>query len=130
MKKYFKFAFTIVLTVIITSMVTAFFTAQKVRESTKAAFIAAAFDMEAFNELHRIESWDSLEQLLDKGCNKEALEYVKIEQSLTLSSLKWHLDNGANPAKLEENPDESDRSIISRAHSFTSNGKYDIPTCN
>lgn len=82
--------------------------------------------MEAFNELHRIESWDRTEQLLLKGCNKEALEYVRVEQSLALSSLKWHLDNGA---KLEKKVEEENRSIVGRAQSFASNSKYEIPTC-
>lgn len=123
MKKHFKFALAIVSTVIATFLVTAYFSSK----NTRAAFVAAAYDMEAFNELHRIESWDRLEQLLVKGCNKEALEYVRMEQSLGLSSLKWHLDNGA---KLDKKLEEENRSILSRAKSFTSKGKYDIPTCN
>lgn len=123
MKKHFKFALTIVLIVVATFMVTAYFATK----NTRAAFVAVAYDMEAFNELHRIKSWDRLEQLLVKGCNKEALEYVRMEQSLGLSSLKWHLDSGA---KLEKKLEEENRSILSRAHSFASKGRYDIPTCN
>lgn len=123
MKKYFKFVLAIVMTVIVTFLVTAYFATK----STRAAFVAATYDMEAFNELHRIRSWDSLEQLLAKGCNKEALEYVRMEQSLRLSSLKWHLDNGA---KFEKKVEAENSSIVSRAKSFTSKGKYDIPSCN
>lgn len=126
-RKHFKLALAIVLTAIVTSIATAFFTTQNVRENTWAAFIATAYDMEASNDLHRIKSWDSLEQLLLKGCNKEALEYIKMEQSLGLSSLKWHLDNGA---KLEKRLEEENRPILSRARSFTSKGSYNIPTCN
>jgi hypothetical protein len=44
--------------------------------------------MEAFNELDKIRSWDSVEQLLIKGCNKEALEYVRMKQSLELLHLQ------------------------------------------
>ena len=123
MKKHFKFALAIVLTVITTFLVTAHFATK----NTRAAFVSATYDMEASNELHRIRSWDRLEQLLVKGCNKEALEYVKMEQSLGLSSLKWHLDNGA---KLEKKLEEENGSILSRANSFKTKGKYDIPTCN
>jgi hypothetical protein len=122
-KKHFKFALAIVFTVIATFIVTAYFATK----NTRAAFVAATYDMEAFNELHRIRSWDSLEQLLVKGCNKEALEYIRMEQALGLSSLKWHLDNGA---KLEKKLEEENRLILSRAHSFISKDKYDIPTCN
>ncbi|MFZ3174545.1 MAG: hypothetical protein WA146_06575 [Thiobacillus sp.] len=123
MKEHFKFAIAIVLTVIATFMVTAYFSTK----NTRAAFVAATYDMEAFNELHRIRSWDSLEQLLVKGCNKEALEYVRMERDLGLGSLKWHLDNGA---KLDKKLEEENRSILSKAHSFISKGNYDIPTCN
>lgn len=123
MKTHFKFALAVALTAIATFMVTAYFTTK----STRAAFVAATYDMEAFNELHRIRSWDSLEQLLAKGCNKEALEYVRMEQSLGLSSLKWHLDNGA---KLEKKLEEENPSILSRAHSYVGKRKYEIPTCN
>lgn len=123
MKKHFKFALAIVLTAIATFVLTAYFATK----NTRAAFVAATYDMEAFNELHRIRSWDSLEQLLVKGCNKEALEYVRMEQALGLSSLKWHLDNGA---KLEKKLEEESGSILNRAHSFTSKGRYDTPTCN
>lgn len=122
MKKHLTFALVIALTVFATLIVTAYFATR----NTKAAFVSMAYDMEAFNELHRIETWDRIEQLLVKGCNKEALEYIKLEQSLALSSLKWHLDNGA---KLERKVEEDNRSIVGRAQSFTSNGKYSIPSC-
>ena len=122
-RKHFKFALAIVLTVIITFMVTAYFATK----NTRAAFVAATYDMGAFNELHRISSWDSLEQLLIKGCNKEALEYVRMEQSLGLLSLKGKLTNGA---KLDKALEEENPSVLSRAHSIISKGKYYIPTCN
>jgi hypothetical protein len=101
-------------------------TAYFVSKNTKATFVGLAYDMEAFNELYRITSWDRLEQLLIKGCNKEALEYVRMEQSLGLSGLQWHLNNGA---KLEKKVEGENQSIVSRARSFTSKGRYDIPTC-
>lgn len=122
MKKHFKLALVIIFTAIATFLVTSHFSIKNAR----AAFVAVAFDMEAFNELHRIESWDRLENLLIKGCNKEALEYVRMEQSLGLSSLKWRLDN---KAKLDKKVEEENSSILSRARSFAGKGKYDIPTC-
>ncbi len=73
MKKHIKLILIIVLAVIATFLLTVYF----VTKNTRAAFISASQDMEAFNELHRIRSYDSLEQLLIKGCNKEALEYVR-----------------------------------------------------
>jgi hypothetical protein len=122
MRKYLKFVPAIVLTVIATFLVTAYFATK----NTRAAFVAATIDMEAFNELHRIRSWGSLEQLLVKGCNKEALEYIRMEQSLGLLSLKRSLENGA---KLDKALEEQNSSILNRAKSTTNKGKYYIPTC-
>ena len=101
-------------------------TARYAMKGTRVAYVAATVDAEAFNELHRIRSWDSLEQLLIKGCNKEALEYVNMEQSLGLLSLKDNLKNGA---KLDKALEAENPSILSRANAITSKGKYYIPTC-
>ena len=101
-------------------------TARYAMKGTRVAYVAATLDAEAFNELHRVKSWDSLEQLLIKGCNKEALEYVRMEQSLGLLSLKDNLKNGA---KLDKALEAENPSILSRANAITSKGKYYIPTC-
>ena len=127
MKKHFKFALAIVLTTIATFMVTAHFATHFAIKNTRAAFVAGTYDMEAFNELHRIRSWDSLEQLLTKGCNKEALEYVRVQQSLALLHLQDRLKAGA---KLDEAVEEENSSILSRAKLIINQGKYPVPTCN
>jgi hypothetical protein len=121
-KKHIKFALIIFLTVIATSLITAYYAAK----NTRAGFLAVSLDMEAFNELHRIRSWDSLEHLLIKGCNKEALEYVQMEQALHLLSLQRMLQNGA---KLDESEKVENPSIISRANTIVNKGKYYIPSC-
>jgi hypothetical protein len=121
-KKHIKFLLVIVLTILATFVVTSHF----VLKNSRAAFVSATLDMEAFNELHRIRSRDSLEQLLIKGCNKEALEYVQMEQSLGLLSLQDNLNNGA---KLDKTLQVENSSILSRAKSITNKGKYYIPSC-
>lgn len=50
--------------------------------------IDATIEMELFNDVHRVESWDNLEELLINGCNKEALEFVKMEKDILLSLMK------------------------------------------
>jgi len=122
-KKHIKLALIILLTIIATSLITGYYAAK----NTRAGFLAASLDMEAFNDLHRIRSWDSLEQLLTKGCNKEALEYVQMEQALHLLSLQESLKNGA---KLDESEKAENQSIISRANIIVNKGKYYIPSCN
>ncbi|MDO9206508.1 MAG: hypothetical protein Q7T42_06760 [Methylotenera sp.] len=123
MKKYIKFLLVIVLTILATSVVTS----NLVLKNARAAFVSASIDMEAFNELHRIRSRESLEQLLIKGCNKEALEYVQMEQSLGLLSLQDRLNNGA---KLDKTLQTENASILNRAKSTTNEGKYYIPSCS
>jgi len=122
LKLFFKFALVIGLTAIATYVGTAYF----VQKNAWASFVALSYDMEAHNTLYRIESWDRLEQLLVKGCHKEAMEYVKMEQSLGLSGLRANLDNGA---KLEKKVEDENYSILNRAKSFVSKGTYDVPTC-
>lgn len=122
MKAYVKFGLTVVVTAIVTFVGTAYF----VSKNTRATFVSLAYDMEASNQLYRISSWDRLEQLLINGCNKEALQYVRMEQSLGLSGLQWHLNNGA---KLERKVADENQSIVSRARSFKGKGSYEVPTC-
>jgi hypothetical protein len=122
-KKHIKLIMIIVLTVIATFLVTAYF----VTKNTRTAFISASQDMEAFNELHRIKSYDSLEQLLIKGCNKEALEYVRMEQSLGLLHIQDSLNNGA---RLEKSLETENSALLEKAKSISNKGKYFIPSCN
>lgn len=122
MKKHFTF----VLAIALTAVVTAFATEYLLTRNTTAAFIATANDTEAFNELRRIESWDRAEQFLVKGCNKEALEYIRAQQAMATSSLQWLLKNGA---RLEENVAKDNQHIVDRVQSFTSKGIYNIPPC-
>ena len=121
--KHIKIALIIVLTIITTFIVTAYFATK----NTRAAFISASQDMDAFNELHRIQSWDSLEQLLVKGCSKEALEYVQMEQSLGLLHIQDFLKNGG---KLEKSLEIENSVLLQRAKAITNKGKYFIPSCD
>jgi hypothetical protein len=122
MRKHLKAALPVILTAIVTFLVTSYFVARNVR----SAMVAATIDMEAFNDIHRITTWDSLEQFLTKGCNKEALEHIRILQSLELLSLQRSLENGA---KLDKTLEEQHSTILARAKSAVNNGKYYIPTC-
>ncbi len=123
MKMYFKIFFAIALSIVITFLVTAYF----VRMHTNKAFKATVFEMEAFNDVGRVEAWDSLEQLLVKGCNNEALEFVKIEQASELLALKYDLNNDA---KLIKKIEERNSSVVKRANSIVNKGVYQIPSCN
>jgi hypothetical protein len=121
-KTHLKLLLAVVLIIIVTYVVTSYFAVK----NTRATFFSVTLDVEAFNELHRIRSWDNLEQLLIKGCNKEALEYVRGEQYSGLVHLEDKLKNGARLDKqlIAENP-----SILIRANSITNKSRH-FPTCN
>lgn len=114
------------LAVLVTAIITFAATSHHISRNSWKYFAQASSSMEAFNEIHRIESWDEMEQLLVKGCTKEALEYARVQQSLGLSSLKYHLNQGA---KLEAQVEELNRATLSRARTFSSKGRYDLPIC-
>ena len=123
MNKYLTLGLVVCATVLATAVVTAYVTAKYSQE----AFVSAAVDMEAFNRLHRVRSWDEIEMLMTKECYEEALEYARMEQELTLISLKRYLDNGA---ELELPLHQEHASIIDRAREIKNKGKYEIPTCD
>lgn len=77
MRKRLLFTLAFIVALLLTAIVSAHFAAKNTRD----AYVATTYNIDAFNELHRIESWDNLEKLLLKGCNKQALEYVKMEQA-------------------------------------------------
>lgn len=95
-------------------------------KNTQAAFVQSSHDLEAFNELHRINSWGRIKDLIEQGCINEALEFAKTEHELGLLTLKRNLNNGA---KLERRMQEENASIIEKAKNVISKGRYREPTC-
>ncbi len=116
----------ILVVVLLTAVVSFGLGASLARTGTIKALVGAVADNETINEVGRVESWDRVEQLLANGCTKEALEVVRIEQSLALSSIKSQVGNSEERmAKLRaRNPD-----VAKRAESASSGRTYTIPTC-
>jgi len=116
----------IIVVVVLTAAVSFGLGASLARKGTINALASAFADNEAINEVGSVESWDRMEQLLAKGCTSEALEYVRIEQSLALSAIKKQVgDNRERMAKLRaRNPD-----VARRAESVSIGNTYTIPTC-
>ncbi len=83
-------------------------------------------EMQAFNEIGRIEALDRLEKLLVNGCNSEALEYVKIQQNMELSDLKRHVKSNVKLARMV---DEKNPSVAKRITNTIKTKSYAIPTC-
>jgi hypothetical protein len=122
MKESLKLTLAIVLTAIVTFIATT----PLARKDAINTFRAAVFEMEAFNEVGRVEAWDRVEQLLAQGCNNEALELVKIEQSKALSTLKYHI---GTDAKLLKKITERNRLITKRAYAIPKSIPHRIPIC-
>ncbi len=94
---------------------------------TVNALKKAFAEVQATNLVGSVESWDQVEKLLAGGCNKKALELVKIEQTLGLSEIR-HLignDNELAGKVKERNP-----KIAARAKVIPGTTTYPIPTCD
>ena len=122
MKTGLKISLAISLTAILTFVATS----HLVQKGTISAFTHKVLEMEATNEVSRIESWDRLESLLAKGCNKEALALVRFERASAFSLLNYHLGDDVQLRKAihERNPE-----IAQRAEKSPKFSGYQIPTC-
>lgn len=122
MKPGLKISLAISLTAILTFAATSYF----VRKGTISAFTHKVLEMEATNEVSRIESWDRLENLLTKGCNKEALELVRLERSSAFYLLNYHV---GDDVQLRRAVQERNAAIAQRAEKSPRFSGYQIPTC-
>lgn len=122
MKPGLKISLAISVAAILTFVATSYV----VRNGTISAFTHKVLEMEATNEVSRIESWDRLESLLAKGCNKEALELVRLERTSAFSLLNHHIgdDVRIRRAVQERNPE-----IAHRAENSPKFSGDQIPTC-
>lgn len=112
----------IALTVVASVLVTSYL----VNKATIATMANKVVEVEAFNDIGRIENWDILEQLLNKGCHKEALEFVRLERSSILSSLKRKMNNDSHISGMVN---DRNSEVAARAVNHAGLGSYTIPTC-
>lgn len=122
MKQWIK----ILVVAVVTAVIFFGLGASLARKGTIKALVGAVAETEVVNDVGLVESWDRVEQLLTKGCTKEALELARIEQSLALSSIKRQVgDSGELMAKVAaRNPE-----VAKRAELVPLKGTYTIPTC-
>ena len=107
-------------------IVTFLATSYLINKNTIKAVVSSVTEMEAFNEIGRVEAWDLVEELLINGCNKEALELVKIQQHMALTDLKRHVrsDQGLIRMIEDKNP-----GVAKRIANVKKINSYAIPTC-
>ena len=82
--------------------------------------------MEAINQIGVVESFDRIKGLLAKGCNKEALEMVRIEQVSALSVLKHEV---SITQMAMQRAKDHDAKTVDRAMKSTSPSITYLPTC-
>ena len=108
--------------VVITSVVSS----SLVNKQTIKVMTSKVLDMQALNNVRRVESWDHIEKLISKGCNKEALQFIKIKQSEVLSDIKYQIGNNHKRIKVIE---KRNHNIAKRAETSVKLNGYSVPTC-
>ncbi len=117
----------LILTAVLSVIVTFFATSYLVRNSMLNSMSTKFVETEAFNDVGRLEFYDTLHELLVKGCTKEALKFVQIQQSLLLSGLKRHMSWGDEVTKTIN---DRNQEIARRAANFSTPIRgFVIPTC-
>ncbi|AYQ28775.1 MULTISPECIES: hypothetical protein [unclassified Polaromonas] len=56
--------------------------------------------IEAFNAVGRLETYDSLSTLLQKGCLREAAQLIEIQQSLLLTGIAHDMEQSPEVSKV------------------------------
>lgn len=56
--------------------------------------------IEAFNAVGRLETYDSLSGLLQKGCLREAAQLIEIQQSLLLTGIAHDMEQNSEITKV------------------------------
>ena len=66
---------------------------------------------EAFNDIGRLETFDSLQDLIRRGCMREAKQLVEVQQSVLLSGIAHQMEGNEGVTKVvfERNPEVVDR---------------------
>lgn len=82
-----------------TFVATAAYYNHRVSRQVYLAFIAQVDQMEAFNDIGRLEAYDRAEDFLRRGCSKEALGLVQAQQRLLLSGIAHRMDQGGTDVR-------------------------------
>lgn len=127
MKQSYKISLAIFLTMIMTFLATVYFVNKRSAQTIADLVIKTSIEMQSFNDVGRVETFDTLENLVRKGCNKEALEFIKVQQTFLLSELK---DNMEYSEKIKNDVMERSAKIGERAIKYVSQqGVYVQPSC-
>ena len=74
--------------------------------------------IEAFNAVGRLETYDSLSALLQKGCLREAAQLIEIQQSLLLAGIAHDMERSSEVTKVVA---DRNAQVVERAHAEATN---------
>lgn len=127
MKQWHKISAAILGSAIVTFLITAYVVHSNSTRNTVGFMMKASIEMESLNDIGRIEAFDFVEEMIKKGCTKEALEFIDYQQALLLSGLHYQMLNSDG---LKDKVFERDSSIGERAVRKASRaGSYTYPKC-
>ncbi len=114
MRPHLRIALAVGIAVAVTFVATAMYYNQRVSKQILSLFVAEAVEMEAFNDVGRVERYDTLEGFLRRGCVKEALEFVQGQQRLLLSGIAYRMkeNEGARKTVLSRNATVAERARL------------------
>ncbi|RYH34995.1 MAG: hypothetical protein EON54_19760 [Alcaligenaceae bacterium] len=99
MKSLLKSTLLVALTAAATFVATATYYNHRVSKQVYAGFVAQAVQMEAFNDIGRLEAYDRVEDFLHRGCVKEALGLVQVQQRLVLNGIAYRMEQGGEEVR-------------------------------
>ena len=111
---------------LIASIVTAVVFSSLVMKASQNALISKFREVEIFNNVGRVEAWNDIEQLLEKGCTKEALSYIKYQKSSILAELTRQTRNNQESLKVSE---ERKEKVLKLMKNNNHSGYFQIPKC-
>lgn len=86
--------------VVATFIATAAYYNQSVSKQVLLLMIAEAVQMEAYNDIGRVEAYDTVEDFIRRGCVKEALQLVQVQQNLLLGGIAYRMGESDDVQKV------------------------------
>ncbi|MDP3701620.1 MAG: hypothetical protein Q8R72_12025 [Hylemonella sp.] len=127
MKQRYKIILAFSIAALATYLVT--ITYAKKSETPRALALAykVSTEMNSFNDVGRIEAYDFLENLIKRGCNKEALDFINYQRTSMLADLQSHMKESAT---IRNTVMDRNEKIGERADkAVPRSGSYTYPSC-
>lgn len=116
----------IIISSLIVSIVTAVVFSSLAMKATQNALISKFREVEIFNDVGRVEALNDIEQLLEKGCTKETLSYIKYQKSSVLAELTRQTGNNQELLKVSK---ERKEKVLKLMKNNNHSGFFQIPKC-